>query len=44
VGSRGAHGPARPRAVYAVGYRLYRGLYEANRELMKKAAVIAREG
>jgi len=31
-------------AVYDARYRLYRELCEANRELMKKAAVIAREG
>ncbi len=33
-----------PRAVYDAGYRLYRDLYESNRELMRKAAAIPQPG
>ena len=43
LGSTVRADPARA-AVYDAGYRLYRELYETNRELMKKAAVIARQG
>jgi xylulokinase len=35
--------PAR-RPVYDAGYRLYRELYESNRELMRKAALIPQQG